>query len=106
MPKVLQENDVIAKILAKLEALQLGSGSPSDLDRKRILPTDQALKLVCSSPANWRRMRRLNIAPAPVQIGLRKQGYRVGDLLDFIDGRSQQQVVSRPFRLTAEPAPA
>jgi hypothetical protein len=94
MSKATQENDVIAKILAKLEALQLGSGSPSDLDRKRVIPTDQALKLMCSSPANWRRMRRLNIAPAPVKIGLRKQGYRVGDLLDFIAARSLKTPVA------------
>jgi predicted DNA-binding transcriptional regulator AlpA len=81
---------------------------PLELGRHRILPTKQALQFVGSSPANWRRLRALKLAPAPVQIGLRSQGYRVGDLIDYLESRSQKAPVDPPRRdarhvLTAEP---
>jgi hypothetical protein len=62
---------------------------PEDVQRQRILPTPQALELVCVSPASWRRLRRLGVAPTAVQIGLKKQGYRLGDLLDWMKSREQ-----------------
>jgi predicted DNA-binding transcriptional regulator AlpA len=84
---------------------------PSELGRHRILPTKQALEFVGSSPANWRRLRALKLAPAPVMIGLRRQGWRVGDLIDYLESRSQKAPVDEPHRdprhvLTSEPRAA
>jgi hypothetical protein len=58
---------------------------PPALSRQRILSTEQALESVGVSPANWRHLRALGLAPAAIKIGLRKQGY----LLDWMKSREQ-----------------
>lgn len=108
------EETALARILAALEALpaKLSPGAldslPSELSRQRILDTQQTLEFVGSSPANWRRLRQRGLAPAPIQIGLRKQGWRIGDLIDYLESRSQAAPVDELRRdprhqLTSEP---
>ena len=67
---------------------------PDHFSRQRILDTKSACQFVGVSIANWRRLRRLGQAPAAIRIGARKQGYRVGDLLDWIASRSQQKAAA------------
>lgn len=62
---------------------------PWELGRHRILGTKPTCKFVGLSPAEWRRMRARGEAPPPVQIGLRKQGWKIGVLIDWLDSRSQ-----------------
>ena len=64
---------------------------PPEFSRHRVLPTDQALEFVGVSAANWRRLRSLGEAPPPVMIGLRKQGWKVGTLLDWIESRTKRE---------------
>jgi prophage regulatory protein len=63
---------------------------PAELNRHRIIPTPRALELVGVSPAQWRRLRAEGLAPQPVMIGARKQGYRLGSLLDWMEARTKQ----------------
>lgn len=65
---------------------------PWELGRNRILPTKPTCEFVGLSPAEWRRLRVRGEAPQPVQIGVRKQGWKVGVLIDWIDSRTRQKV--------------
>jgi predicted DNA-binding transcriptional regulator AlpA len=67
---------------------------PSEVSRNRILPTRETLEFVGSSPANWRRLRSLNLAPPPIMIGMRKQGWRVGTLLDWLESRTKRETTA------------
>jgi hypothetical protein len=111
------QDSTLAQVLAALKALEARVKSspvenlPPELGRSQILPTEQAIAFVGSSPANWRRLRALKIAPAPVLIGAKKHGYRIGDLVDYLERRSQAAPVDEPRRdprhvLTSEPARA
>ena len=56
-------------------------------------------------------MRALKIAPEPVKIGVKKHGYRLGDLVDYLERRKQAAPDDEPRRdprmsLTREPARA
>jgi predicted DNA-binding transcriptional regulator AlpA len=62
---------------------------PPDISRHRILDTKSACAFVGVSVANWRRLRTLGQAPAPIRIGSKKQGYRLGDLIDWIEARAE-----------------
>jgi predicted DNA-binding transcriptional regulator AlpA len=60
---------------------------PPDISRHRILDTRSACAFVGVSVANWRRLRSLGQAPAPILRGSKKQGYRLGDLIAWIQSR-------------------
>jgi predicted DNA-binding transcriptional regulator AlpA len=62
---------------------------PPDLGRHRILPTKEACEFVGSSVAEWRRKRARGDAPPPIMIGARKHGWRIGDLIEWIESRAQ-----------------
>jgi predicted DNA-binding transcriptional regulator AlpA len=64
---------------------------PPELSRQRVLHTPQALNFVGVSAANWRRLRARGEAPAAIKLGLRKQGYRLGDLIDWLESRKAEQ---------------
>jgi hypothetical protein len=96
----------LAEILAEIKALKanlapnLLESLPAELGRSQILSTELALKFVGSSPANWRRLRALKIAPEPVRIGVKKHGYRVGDLVDYLERRTQAAPAYEPRELS------
>jgi predicted DNA-binding transcriptional regulator AlpA len=64
-------------------------GLPAELARHRILDTAETLEFVKLSPAEWRKLRAAGKAPRPVMLGTRKQGYKIGDLIDWIASRMQ-----------------
>ena len=61
--------------------------SPSEA-RSRILNAAQAAEFWGVSLPSWRRMYRTQQVPAPLPIGVRKLGWRVGDLIDALEARS------------------
>jgi predicted DNA-binding transcriptional regulator AlpA len=69
--------------MSKLEGL------PAELARHRILTTTETLEFVKISPAEWRKLRAAGKAPRPVMLGTRKQGWRIGDLIDWVSSRVQ-----------------
>jgi predicted DNA-binding transcriptional regulator AlpA len=64
---------------------------PPEIARHRVLGTRDACDFVGLSIPEWRRMRRSGVAPAPILLGSRKQGWRVGDLIDWLASREQSQ---------------
>lgn len=115
-----RQEDTLTQILAALKALEAQlkpddaiENLPPELGRNRILDTKQAVKFLNISVAEWRRQRRdpevIAVAP-PVMLGKRKQGWRVGNLIDLQDCRTQKAPVDEPRRdphlLTREPARA
>jgi predicted DNA-binding transcriptional regulator AlpA len=64
---------------------------PTELARHRVLDTRQTCQFVNVSVAQWRRLRTCGEAPTPRQLGKRKHGWRVGDLIDWLDSREPEQ---------------
>jgi predicted DNA-binding transcriptional regulator AlpA len=62
---------------------------PTEIARHRILSTRDTCEFVGVSIAEWRRMHRDGEIPAPIMIGSQKQGWRVGDLIDWIASRER-----------------
>jgi hypothetical protein len=61
---------------------------PDDVLRNRIVPTDEAAALRGVSVRQWRRMKAAGRTPPPIKIGLKKEGYRLGLVLDMGDAES------------------
>jgi prophage regulatory protein len=60
---------------------------PPDVTRRRLLNTAEAAEFCKISVPHWRRLYRSGKVPKPVRLSARKYGWRLGDLLDFIDAR-------------------
>ncbi len=63
---------------------------PTDIGRHRVLDTAEAAQFCRFSIAHWRRLYRAGKAPAPVRLSTRKYGWRVGDLIDWIEAQRTQ----------------
>jgi predicted DNA-binding transcriptional regulator AlpA len=61
---------------------------PPDVARRRILDTSEAAAFCRISVPHWRRLYRAGKVPKPLRLSTRKYGWRLGDLLDFIDERA------------------
>jgi predicted DNA-binding transcriptional regulator AlpA len=55
--------------------------------RRRILSTAEAARFCNISVPHWRRLYRDKKVPPPICLCARKYGWRLGDLLDFLDGQ-------------------
>jgi predicted DNA-binding transcriptional regulator AlpA len=64
---------------------------PPEIARHRVLDTPETLKFVGLKHSEWRKLRSKGQAPSPILLGVRKQGWRVGDLIDWISSRKQPQ---------------
>jgi prophage regulatory protein len=58
---------------------------PADLARYRVLDTRQAASFCSISVPHFRRLHRAGRVPDPVRLTARKYGWRIGDLVDWID---------------------
>ena len=58
---------------------------PDALARHRVLTTERAAAFVGRSLPEWRRMYHAGSTPKPVRLGARALGWRVGDLIDYIE---------------------
>lgn len=67
---------------------------PPDLGRHRVLGTRETCEFVNISVAQWRRMRSLGETPAPIMLGSKKHGWRIGDLIDWLASREQPRVAA------------
>jgi predicted DNA-binding transcriptional regulator AlpA len=61
---------------------------PSDLSRDRLLKSNQTAEFLGISLPHLRRLQRSGAVPRPVRIGLRQYGWRLGELIDFIDKKA------------------
>jgi len=59
-------------------------GPPAEL---RVITESEAASYCSLSLVHFRRLRRQQIGPKHVQLGIRRIGYRVRDLLDWLDNR-------------------
>jgi prophage regulatory protein len=57
---------------------------PSELNRERIVGTRQTAEFLDVSVPHLRRLYRAGKVPPPIKIGERKNGWRLGVLIDFI----------------------
>jgi predicted DNA-binding transcriptional regulator AlpA len=55
-----------------------------ELSRQRVLNSGETAKFVGLSLPHWRRLYRAGKVPRPLQLGERKLGWRIGDLVDFL----------------------
>jgi prophage regulatory protein len=62
---------------------------PSDLNRERLLGTEQTAEFLGMSIPHLRRMYRSNKIPAPIKIGERKYAWRLSGLIDFVTAKSE-----------------
>jgi predicted DNA-binding transcriptional regulator AlpA len=61
---------------------------PPDLNRERLLGTEQTAEFLGMSVAHVRRLYRSRKVPAPIKIGERKYAWRLGALIDFVASKS------------------
>jgi predicted DNA-binding transcriptional regulator AlpA len=73
---------------SSLTSAELLSGLPPEVAKYRVLDTRQTCAFVGTSIPNWRLMRSRGEAPAPILIGRKKHGWRVGDLIAWLDSRA------------------
>jgi predicted DNA-binding transcriptional regulator AlpA len=60
---------------------------PIELARHRVLDTSEAAGFCKVSVPHWRRLYRAKKVPMPVRLTVRKYGWRVGDLVDWIEAK-------------------
>jgi predicted DNA-binding transcriptional regulator AlpA len=61
---------------------------PTELSRQRVLNSSEAAMFVGLSLPHWRRLYRNGKVPRPLQLGERKLGWRIGDLVDFLAAKA------------------
>jgi predicted DNA-binding transcriptional regulator AlpA len=57
---------------------------PAELNRDRLLDSEQAALFLGFSLAHFRRLYRSGVVPTPLRIGERKLAWRAGTLADFV----------------------
>jgi predicted DNA-binding transcriptional regulator AlpA len=67
------------------------SDLPESIARHRVLSTSRAAEFVGRHEVVWRRMCRAGETPAPVKLGKRSLGWRVGDLVDWLATKIQKE---------------
>ncbi len=63
---------------------------PTDIARHRVLDTSEAAAFCNFSVAHWRRLYRNGKVPSPMRLRTRKYGWRIGDLIDWIEARGSE----------------
>jgi predicted DNA-binding transcriptional regulator AlpA len=61
---------------------------PPEHSRHRILDVKQTAEFIGQSIPNLRRLYRENKMPQPLKLSSRKLGFRLGDLIDWLEARS------------------
>jgi predicted DNA-binding transcriptional regulator AlpA len=67
---------------------------PMELARHRVFDTAETCKFLNVSIAQWRRMRSLGETPAAIMIGSKKMGWRIGDLIAWLESRQQPRAAA------------
>jgi predicted DNA-binding transcriptional regulator AlpA len=61
---------------------------PAPLNRERLLDTAQSAEFLGFSVPHFRRLYKAQKVPAPVKIGERKYGWRLGGLIEFVAAKT------------------
>lgn len=61
---------------------------PNELNRERLLGTEQTAEFLGMSVPHLRRLYRAKKVPEPIRIGERKYGWRLGQLIEFVTEKS------------------
>jgi predicted DNA-binding transcriptional regulator AlpA len=65
----------------------------------RVLPRREAIAFSSMSDASWNRLEQDGKGPTRIQLSTRRVGYRMRDLLEWIDSRSVGGIVRSETRL-------
>lgn len=71
----------------RLKQAAIFNSLPTDLGRSRVLDAKAAAAYWGVSLPHWRRQYRAGKVPAPIRVGERKLGWRIGDLADGLAAR-------------------
>ena len=88
VPEETRRREADRKAGKKAAASAALASLPSDIGRGRIMDAPSAAMFWGVSLPHWRRLYRLGRVPAPIKVGERKLGWRVGDLADGLAQRS------------------
>jgi len=61
---------------------------PPDIARHRVLATKEAAQFCGYSVFQWREFYRSGHVPPPIKLSARKYGWKVGDLIRWIDAKA------------------
>jgi predicted DNA-binding transcriptional regulator AlpA len=61
---------------------------PTDLARYKVLNTAEAAAFCNFSIPHWRRLYRAKDVPPPLKLSTRKLGWRLGDLVDWLQAKA------------------
>ena len=67
---------------------------PTDLNRERLLGTEQTAEFLGMSVPHLRRLYRAKKVPDPIRIGERKYGWRLGQLIEFVAAKSNPKTAA------------
>ena len=60
---------------------------PPDIARHCVLSTKEAAAFAGYSVPHWRRLYWAKVAPTPLKLGVKKLGWKVGDLAGWLETR-------------------
>jgi predicted DNA-binding transcriptional regulator AlpA len=78
---------------------------PPHLERHRLLDTRESASFCGLSIPHWRRLYRAGRTTKPIRLSERKYGWRIGDLVDWIESRQAKAGRSTPLGVTFWHAP-
>ncbi len=61
---------------------------PPDIARHKVLNTAEAAAFCNFSIPHWRRLYRAKDVPPPLKLSTRKLGWRLGDLVDWLQAKA------------------
>lgn len=64
---------------------------PSETANKRVLPTRLAAQFCGISVREWERRKAAGETPAAVELGTRRLGYQISDLIAWIEARKKAE---------------
>jgi predicted DNA-binding transcriptional regulator AlpA len=64
---------------------------PDVVTRRRLLGIEPTAEFVGRSVPEIRRLIRLGLFPKPLKLNGRRLSWRIGDLIDWIDSKAEQQ---------------
>jgi predicted DNA-binding transcriptional regulator AlpA len=67
---------------------------PAEIGRQRVLPTNEAAAFIGVSYSEWRAKHARGETPPAIRIGIRKLGWRVCDLIAWIEARSGEKAAA------------
>ncbi len=77
--------------------MKLNEKYPLDIEANRVVGEDDAAGLIDLSGSSLRRLRRAGAGPRYVRLSPRRIGYRIGDLIAWLEARAsprQETVVA------------